>query len=356
MVGDTDLGIALIGCGGMATHYRNNYTHIPGTAYRLIVDVKADLAKNVAEELQVPRFSTDWRTALSDDIQIVDISTPNHLHTEQAVALLRAGKHVILQKPMAPTVAECYQIVEAARQSQCQAGVYMSDLEDPVVWDIRDIVQHGYIGRVTGARGRYAHRGGMNARPSESYWRGSADKTGGGSFIQLSIHHTNLLSWVLEDRIESVMGYARNLLCPHIEGDDTAACVVEFSRTGVIALFDSAWNAEGTTFEIYGSEGTVKMLGGQGSAVQVQLNRAYSGRVLQVADSNLVRLSASGSMPLHCRPENPLNQHIAFVNAVRAGKPFPMDAEVGLYDVAVVKAVYLSSELGRRVSVAEVMA
>jgi predicted dehydrogenase len=354
-VAEKEWGIALLGAGGMARNYRNNYRAIPGTRYRLIVDVNAELAAQVAAENGAERWSTDWRETLADDIHIVDISTPNHLHTEPAVALLTAGKHVILQKPMAPTVAECREIVAASKTSGAKAGVYMSDLEDPVVWDMREIIQGGYLGSVTGIRARYAHRGGLRAVPSDGNWRGSAEKTGGGAFMQLSIHHTNLAAWLLDDTITSVMGYAKNLLCPNIGGDDLTAAVMEFDRTAVLGVFESAWNADGSCFEVYGSEGSVKMRGGQGSAVEVQLNRPYSGRVIHVSDDSRTLIPASGETHEHCRAENPLNQHVAFVTAVRDGLKVPVPAEVGLFDVAVVKAVYESAQSGRRISIEEML-
>lgn len=356
--GDTQglLGIALIGCGGMASHYGDSYTGIPGTSYRLVVDIDAERAARVARELGVPRWSNDWRDALADDIHIADISTPNHLHAEQATTLLRAGKHVLLQKPMAPTVADCTAIVEAGRAAGRSVGIYMSDLEDPVVWDLREIVQSGGLGRVTGVRGRYAHRGGLSPKMGAETWRGSAEKTGGGSFIQLSIHHTNLLSWILRDRIVSVAGYATNLMCPQIGGDDTAACVCEFADTGALGIFDSAWNADGTMLEIYGSEGSLRMLGGQGAAVEAVLNRPFAGRVVQVTEAGARTLiPASGGTGAHCRRDNPLNQHVAFVEAVRDSREPLVSGEVGRYDVAVVKAVYASAEEKRRVTVEEML-
>ncbi len=350
------LGIALIGAGGMAKNYRANYAAIPGTRYRLIVDVDAEVAREAAREHGAERSSTDWRDALADDIQIVDISTPNHLHTEQATALLAAGKHVILQKPMAPTVGECQAIVRAAEASGRTAGIYMSDLEDAVAWDLRDIVRTGRIGRISSVRARYAHRGGLSAPPNPNNWRGSAEKTGGGSFMQLSIHHINLLSWILDDKISSVMGYAKNQMCPNIGGDDSAVSIGEFETTGILAIFDSSWNADGSVLEIYGSEGHVRMLGGQGAAVEARLNQPFQGRVVQVDAANKTVLTPAGAGSRdQCRADNPLNQHVAFVEAILRGEPAPVTAATGLYDVAVVKAVYQSAEEGRRINVRDLL-
>lgn len=349
------LGIALIGCGGMASAYRDAYTDLPGTSYRLIVDIDEALARSVAVQYGVPRFSSDWRAALEDDIGFADVSTPNYLHAEQATALLRKGKHVLLQKPMAPTVEECSEIVRAGRAGGAVAGVYMSDLEDPLVWDLRDLVQGGYLGHVSSVRGRYAHPGGLRAKPVASNWRGSAEKTGGGSFIQLSLHHTNLLSWILKDRIASVMAYSKNLLCPHIGGDDTTACVCEF-ESGRLGVFDSAWNSDGTLIEIFGTEGRIRMFGGQGAETEVNLNRPFAGRVVQVEEAGRpIVLPPSGTMGKHCRRDNPLNQHVAFVQAVLDRQTPLVPAETGRYDVAVAKAVYAAAEQGRRVAVADLL-
>jgi len=351
-VPEENIGVALIGCGGMARHYRAVYAHHPRTRLRLVVDVDAQVAQSAAQELGADRFSTRWQDALTDEIGLVDISTPNHLHAEQAVAALRAGKHVILQKPMAPTITECDAIVAAAAASGKSAGVYMSDLEDPAVWDMRTLIQGGYLGRVTGIRARYAHRGGLTAPPQGS-WRGSAEKTGGGSFIQLAIHQTNLATWLLGAPIVSVTGLMANLMCENIGGDDTAAAVAAFAD-GTIGVFESAWNAEGSAFQVYGSEGTLTLFGCEGARIEGQLSRPFHGTVLQSDSHGRVVREGIPSAALRSH-ENPLNQHTAFIDAVLTGAPPEVSVVTGRYDVAVCKALALSAETGRRVSVQEVL-
>jgi predicted dehydrogenase len=343
-------GIALLGCGGMAKSYRDAYLNIPHSIYQLVVDINGAVAEETAVTLGVARHSTDWRDALVDNIHIVDISTPNHLHEEQAVALLNAGKHVILQKPMAPTLEGCKNIVDAARKNNCQAAVYISDLEDPLAWDIQAMVCGGYLGQVTGVRARYAHRGGLNAptlKDNAGYWRGSAEKTGGGSFIQLSIHHVNLLSWVLDDSISSVMAYSKNMCSPNIGGDDLTTAVVEFEKSGVLGVFESAWNAEGSGFEVYGTQGTLRFVGTEGGSLEATLNQPFVGIVAQTDVHNKVSV-ARRTTPLR-GPTGTHNQHRAFVLSVQNNSIYPVTAEQGLRDVAVCKAVYQSAETGQRV-------
>lgn len=352
-VPEHNLGVALIGCGGMATHYRAVYAQHPGVELRLVVDADASVAQSVALELGVARFSTDWREALTNDIALADISTPNHLHEEQAVALLDARKHVILQKPLAPSLAACHRIVDAAQRAQTVAGVYMSDLEDPAVWELRELIRGGYLGRITGVRARYAHRGGLSAPKGTTNWRGSAEKTGGGSFIQLALHQTNLASWLLGEPIHAVMGLAKNLMCANIGGDDTAACIAEFP-SGTIGVFESAWNANGSAFQLYGSEGNVTILGCEGARIEGTLARPFTGNVFQSDAQGRITRPEIPSAVLR-GPAGPCNQHAAFLEAVKAGSPPSVSVETGRYDVAVSKAVLRSAEERRQVTIQELL-
>ncbi len=142
----------------------------------------------------------------------------------------------------------------------------------------------------------------------------------------------------------------------HADDDDAAVSVAEFEKSGILAIFDSAWNSDGSILEIYGSEGHVRMLGGQGAAVEARLNRPYQGRVVQVTEANKTGITPASDATRHqCRPDNPLNQHVAFVQAIQRGEPAPVPATIGLYDVAVVKAVYQSAAEGRRIQVGELL-
>ena len=112
-----DIRVALVGCGGVVRKYRRAYAQIPGV--RVVTAIDADLseAQAAAAETEATAASQNFDEALGDGTDAVVISTPNHLHCEQAIAALAAGKHVLLQKPMARTTAECDAILEARRCS-----------------------------------------------------------------------------------------------------------------------------------------------------------------------------------------------------------------------------------------------
>lgn len=181
--------MALIGCGGVARNYRKLYAQLPGVRVAVTVDVDETEAQRAAEETGAARASTNFSDALAEGVDVVVISTPNDLHCPQAVAALNAGKHVLLQKPMARTVDECDEILHAAEKSGKTLGVYMNLLDHPLFRDFRMMVETGYLGTIALVSARLAHRGGLSWQAGGKNWRSSKTRTGGGSFVQLGVHY-----------------------------------------------------------------------------------------------------------------------------------------------------------------------
>ncbi len=138
--------VALVGCGGVARRYRRVYGRLPGVKVVTAIDVSETEAAETAAEVGAERVSQSFEDALAGNIDAVVISTPNDLHCEQAVAALKAGKHVLLQKPMARNVKECDEILAARRSSGATLGIYMNLLDHPLFWDLREMVASGYLG------------------------------------------------------------------------------------------------------------------------------------------------------------------------------------------------------------------
>lgn len=127
--------IAVVGCGGMARFYCRRYTQVKNAELALLIDTNEDLVKKMAQDLGGVKWSTEFKDCLAPDIDMVDISTPNFLHTDQAVTAIEAGKHVIIQKPLAPSVEEADRILSAANATDKNVGMYMSMFNDPMMLD-----------------------------------------------------------------------------------------------------------------------------------------------------------------------------------------------------------------------------
>lgn len=341
------LNIALVGCGGMAASYRHRYTDIPGARLELLIDANKETAREASAQLSGVTWSTAFEDCLGSDIDIVDISTPNFLHAKQAIAALQAGKHVLLQKPIAPSLEEAEAIVNCAAKCGRMAGMYMSYMDNPLYFDIRKMIEEQMLGVISGIHCRGAHKGGLRMKPNT--WRNSLEKTGGGSFIQIALHNVNMIQWLLGSRITNVMAFSKNRMCPSVGGDDVTAAACEFEN-GVLGTLESAYCADGDILSLYGTNGYVTVIGGR--TVELKLEKAFRGNTIcyDQPGKPIRLILETDSFGLFTR-DNSFDQHVAFVKAVQRGERPHVPVEAGYYDLKIVKAISESAKAKRMIRV-----
>ena len=341
--------VAVVGCGGEARHYISHYTAMPEVDLILVQDIVHEKAEESAARFGAARWTTSFDEVLESGADIIDVSTPNHLHFAQAVAALRAGAHVLVQKPMAPTVAECEEMINTARQCGRSLGVYMSELENPINYELKRLVQKGALGTVVSVRTRNAHKGGLIMKPKDLHWRGSLEKTGGGSFIQLAIHGVNLVQWILGQDIVRVAAFSKNMLTrDRLGGDDVTNAIAEFEN-GVQATLESSYITDGSAIELFGTGGFARI---DERDLSLRLDSTYQGEYIQYAEpKTLVRYSRAEIVEKANADPWRYCQHQAFVRSVIEGQSPPVPGEIGLRDVKIIKAIYRSAEEGCAVTV-----
>jgi predicted dehydrogenase len=337
-----EFSVALVGCGGVVRLYRKLYGRLPGVRVAVAIDVDEAEARQAAAESGADRASIDFSDALSNEIDVVVISTPNDLHLEQAVAALNAGKHVLLQKPMARTVAECDEILAAARASGKTLGIYMNMLDHPLYRDFQAMAQSGYLGEVALVSARLAHRGGLIWQGGEKNWRSSKARTGGGAFVQLAAHYHHLIRWILDDTIVRVQAFMKNIACPHLEGDDLGMAHLELA-SGAYADVQTSWCVQEEHLSILGTRGaihyrdnrTVEYLGEGGP---------FNGRTLKLEGRGAQEIITPLTPPEWDDVNNPFNQHRRFFSALAEGRKPDVTGEVGREDVRILQACYQSAQ------------
>ena len=340
--------VSFVGCGGMAAHYLPVYQNLDWVRIVNLIDPALP-------------GSPDFSAALTGEVDAVVINSPNHWHRPQAVAAIQAGKHVLLQKPVAPNLADAEAIQAAAEKSTRTVGLYMSYFDQPLVHDLRDMIRDGRLGNVVHCYARLMHKGGMmwsdEALKGNRNWRGSVAETGGGCFIQLAVHYVHIFEWVTGARVARASGFARNLHCPGLEGEDLAVAVFEFD-SGAMTTIDTAWCANGEELAIHGTLG--RCVYRENRLALSSTGGPFAGRVVRY-DGGLVPAFGGPQgveQQLEIKPPgfadiaNPLNQHVQFLEAVRDGRPAPVSISSGVRDLRVVHALYESARTGRAVEVA----
>lgn len=355
------VNIAVVGCGGMAQHYLNVYRDLSWVRVCACIDTNLDAAKRAATMLHADIASADFAVALSRDNDTVIINTPNHFHREQAIAAMEAGKHVLLQKPVAANAADAEAIAKVAERSPVISGLYMSYFDQPLMHDLRDLLVSGALGEPVHFYGRLMHKGGLilsaQALSGNRTWRASAEETGGGCFIQLAVHYIHLFRWLSGSNVTCVNALTKNLHSPGIEGEDLSCAVLQLD-SGAMATLDTAWCTNGEQLAIHGTLGRLEYRNNRWFSM-ASSGGPYRGRVIDYPGNLEESFDGVHGVEHHMEilqppygdAKNPYNQQRMFLEAVRDGRPAFCSVASGVDDLRVVRAAYESAQTGRSVEV-----
>ncbi|WP_339315265.1 Gfo/Idh/MocA family oxidoreductase [Paenibacillus sp. FSL R10-2734] len=223
------LGVAIIGCGAIFPLHAKAISAIKDVSLLTVVDIDADKAARAGIEYTC-HATDDYREILNDDrIDVVHLCTPHYLHAEMAVDLLRAGKHVLTEKPIAVDLPSAMRMLEAAEQSTGQLGVVFQNRYNDTSIYIKKSIDSGALGKLRCMKGVVTwHR--SESYYKDSNWRGRWSTEGGGVLINQTIHTLDLLQWY-GGEITSVKGsITTDVLDGVIEVEDTAHACINFAN------------------------------------------------------------------------------------------------------------------------------
>ena len=177
-------------------------------AMRVVAGRNPEETKAFAAKWGWQHATTDWREILSNpEVELVDISTPNHLHAEMSIACLEAGKHVACEKPLAGTLADSKKMVLAARAASkrgARAFVWFNYRRCPAVALAHRLVKEGRLGRIFHVRASYLQDWGGADTPL--LWRFQGDLAGSGAHGDLNAHIIDMARFITGDEVTEVVG------------------------------------------------------------------------------------------------------------------------------------------------------
>jgi UDP-N-acetyl-2-amino-2-deoxyglucuronate dehydrogenase len=230
------LRVAFVGCGAIAPwHLAALHAAAPRTDVTAAVDVDRDRALAMSKETGAEPFGSIGEALAAGTFDAALIMVPHRFHEEVAVAALGAGKHVLLEKPMAPTLDACDRILAAARASTTVFAVAENAQYWPEVVLTKDLIDTGVVGEVITARAWHC------APPLEQFlgednWRLSLSDAGGGVAIDAGSHWLRPLRMWLGELVEVVAATGRPYAAK--EGESMCRALCRFD-SGVVASFDA---------------------------------------------------------------------------------------------------------------------
>jgi len=332
---------AIVGCGAIAPMHAEAIGRAEGAALVAVVYRRAEQARAFADARGIA-----WEPGLPSllrrrDIDAVSVCTPSGLHAEMAVAAMEAGKDVVVEKPLAITLAQADAAIEAARRTGRILAVISQLRFAPDVAEAKRAIAEGRLGRLL-----LADLSMKYFRSQEYYdsagWRGTWAMDGGGALMNQGIHGVDLLLHLV-GAPKTVYGYARTL-ARQIEVEDTAVAVAEL-EDGCLATIT------GTTSVTPGFPRRLAIHGERGSIV-LEEARIVKWEVQgePVRAPTAAPTIAASSVPTAIGSDEFASQYQAIVHSLRERRPPPVGGEEARRAVATVLAIYESSRSGRPVT------
>jgi predicted dehydrogenase len=252
-------GVAIVGCGLIG---RKRAATLGGARLVACADLDLARAKALAGTAVGAAATGDWRSVLDrPDVRIVVVSTTNERLTEIALASVEAGKHVMVEKPAARSVAEIDPLIAAAQAAGRLVRVGFNHRYHPALRKARELFDAGALGEMMFVRGRYGHGGRVGY---DKEWRADPVRSGGGELIDQGVHLIDLSRWFLGD-FASVEGFAHTYFW-QMPVDDNAFMLLRTAREQAAFLHVSCTEWKNLfSFELYGQVGKLQIDGLGGS-------------------------------------------------------------------------------------------
>ena len=280
--------IGLIGTGFMGKGHSMAYTLVPRIFpdspiphLRIVSDVSEDLAKKGAAEFGFDDWVVGWEAVVNHpEVDIVDISTPNHLHKEIAIAAAKAGKHIYCEKPLALTAEDAKEMVDAAESAGVKTMVGFSFLKNPAALAAKQLIDDGKLGDLWHFRAHFLQD--ALADPTAPFsWRFEQAVAGAGALGDLAPHIISMMHYLVGDVaklcgmtktfikerpvVSGNVGYGSkadaNAPMREVENDDAVHVLLEFAN-GATGILEASRIATGRkvhmVYEINGSKGSLR--------------------------------------------------------------------------------------------------
>ncbi|MBI2191600.1 MAG: Gfo/Idh/MocA family oxidoreductase [Planctomycetes bacterium] len=322
--------VGLVGGGSIGHSHASSVRQIEGAQLVALADIAEPVRQKFAQEFGILTYP-DYPSLLAQaEIDAVIIGLPDRLHCPVTVAALAAGKHVLVEKPMAASVAECRTMVLAAARANRKLMVGQAHHFLPTIRKAREIIQSGTLGQPVFLRDALIYQ---HWAPKRQAWFFNPALAGGGAVIATGVHQIDRMRWILGSRERTVSAsWSHRSDVPDLEA--IGGWFVRYEN-GCAGQFLSGSHTAYTgphEYEILCTRGIL---------------RGTSWGKLEAIDE----AGVAQELDLGERKSHILEEDRAFIQAIARDEPVPVDGQWGLEVLRVIEAVYESARSGKEVHV-----
>lgn len=282
----SQLRIAVIGCGSIAKHrHLVEYSNNSNVEITAVCDIVEERAQDAAHKYQATAY-TDYEELLKkESLDAVSVCLPNYLHAPVTIASLKAGYHVLCEKPMATSNEEAEQMIEAAKKNNKKLMIAHNQRFVPSHQRAKEMIVSGDIGEIYSFRTAFGHGGpeGWSIDGADS-WFFDKEEAFIGAMGDLGVHKTDLLRYLLNDEFTEVAGFVETSAKKNTDVDDNATVMLK-TKGGVIGTLAASW--------AYTKEDNSTVIYGEKAVLRLEDDPTYS-LIAQYANGEVVKYELGG--------------------------------------------------------------
>ena len=369
------LRFGIVGCGVIAATHAQSIADLPNDARLIAV---ADIVPECAQKL-ASRYGATAYTSLQEMLQhealdIVNICTPSGLHCEHACAVMRSGRHVIVEKPMDISLASMDEMLNVQQKMGVKMTIISQHRFDPAAQQVYRSIQEKAFGRLVLGNALIPWWRSQKYYDSGA-WRGTWDLDGGGVLMNQAIHSIDLLQWLMGP-VKSIYAFT-DTLAHRMETEDVAVAVLRFANgaIGTIAATTAAYPGIATRIELFGDSGSAVIENdalaylhlardakeevgayGVGASTQIQPKTTATSETTNTIDTS--KTPQSQESPAQSVASNPAalssNSHTLqiadMIHAIRENSTPLVDGHAGRQPVEIILGIYQSARTHQEVT------
>ncbi len=340
------IGFAVVGLGVGMAHARGA-VNAEGGKLVAVCDNNPEVLEKRSAEFPDAKKYLNYADMLTDpEIDIVSVCTPSGMHSEMVIEALRAGKHVLCEKPMDITVDRIFEIEKVRLETGLKVGGVFQNRRNAIMAPIKKAVDEGRLGKIFTGFFR------VNWHRSDAYfladggWRGTWEMDGGGSLMNQGVHTVDLMQWLLGD-VVSVRSHFE-VLNHKIETEDFTTSVVKFKSGAVVNLVSTtcAYPGLGTDIQLTGTNGSIHIDGERLTLWKI------AGEGMEEEEKEMLSMYGAGGKP-PAADHKEVRGHSFQVQDMIDALRFDRDPMVGPMEatkaVKIINAVYESGRTGKEI-------
>jgi len=341
-------GIAVVGTGMISRFHAKAIADVRGAKLVACFNHNPDKAKKFAKEEGCKAYGSMKQMLADPEVDIVSVATPSGAHQEPAVAAARAGKHVIIEKPLEITLRRCDRIInECEKQGVQLATIFPSRFHDSSV-KMKRAVDTGRFGQLT-LGDAYVKWFRTQEYYDSGAWRGTWELDGGGALMNQAIHTVDLLIWLMGP-VAEVQAQTATLTHKRIEVEDVATATLRFENgaLGVIEATTSAYPGYLKRIELHGSQGSAVLEEEDIKSWDFAKKSREDAAILKAMKA---KKSGGGGAadPSAIGHHGHMLQFRDFIKAIKTDGTPAVDGHEGRRSVEIILAIYKSAASGRTV-------